>query len=50
LSENPQYNYINENEVIRILSKAVLNGGILKNQIRHSENIQDMLGRNRVYD
>jgi len=50
LSENPQYNYINEKEVIRILSKAVLNGGILKNQIRHSENIQDMLGKNRVYD
>ncbi|MFM9943707.1 MAG: nuclease-related domain-containing protein, partial [Bacteroidia bacterium] len=48
--ENKQYNYSNLNEVIRILSEAVMNGGDLKNQIQHSKNINDMLGSNRIFD
>jgi len=50
LRDNRPYIYNNENEVIRILREAVTNGGNIKNQIQHSENIKDMLGTHRVFD
>jgi len=50
LRDNKPVLYTNESEVIRILRRAVINGGIVKNQIQHSENIKDMLGTDRVFD
>lgn len=50
LKENILASYNNEKEVIRILKEAVKNGGNKENQIRHSENIEDMLGKNRVFN
>jgi hypothetical protein len=50
LSENNTFFFPNENEVIRILREAVANGGYIKNQIIHNQNIQDMLGTKRVFD
>jgi hypothetical protein len=44
LKENNPVNYVNEKEVLRILKEAVRNGGIIENQIKHRENIKDMLG------
>lgn len=50
LKENNPVNYINENEVLRILKEAATNGGIIENQIKHRENIKDMLGEDRVFN
>jgi hypothetical protein len=50
LGDNPPCIYKNESEVIRILRESVTNGGNIKNQIQHSENIKDMLGTHRVFD
>lgn len=50
LRENNPVNYINENEVLRILKEAVIKGGIIENKIKHNENIKDMLGEERVFN
>lgn len=50
LHENTHIRYDNEEEVFRILKRGVANGGIIENQIRHRENIRDMLGRHRIFD
>ncbi|HYF67819.1 MAG TPA: NERD domain-containing protein [Ohtaekwangia sp.] len=50
LRDNQPYIYSNENEIIWILREAVTNGGNLKNQTHHSENIKDMLGTHRIFD
>jgi hypothetical protein len=50
LKDNKPIIYTNENEVVQILREAVINGGNIKNQIQHSENIKDMLGTHRVFD
>ena len=50
LKSNQPFLYTNKIEVIRILREAVTNGGIVENQIQHSESITDMLGKHRVFD
>jgi hypothetical protein len=50
LKENEPVHYANEGEVFGILKEAVINGGIIENQIRHKENIKDMLGKHRIFD
>lgn len=50
LRDNKPVLYTNENEIIRILRGAVIKGGIIENQIQHSENIKDMLGTHRVFN
>ncbi len=50
LRDNPPYYYTDKNEVIRVLRDAVTNGAILENQIKHVDNIKDMLGTNRIFD
>lgn len=50
LRDNSLYSYTNENEVIRILRAAVTNGADKKNQIQHIENINEMLGTNRIFE
>jgi len=50
LNENERCQYNNVVEVYRVLKEAVINGGIIENQIRHKENIKDMLGTHRIFD
>lgn len=50
LTENRSYFYGDEDKVIRILGEAVTKGGIIQNQNRHHENLNNMLGTNRVLD
>ncbi len=50
LQTNEPVFYTNENEIIRILRQAVVNGGIRENQIQHSANMTDMLGIHRIFD
>ena len=42
--------YSDKIEVLRILKQAVKNGGNLINQEKHVENINDMIGKDRIYD
>jgi hypothetical protein len=42
--------YTDKHEVLRILRQAVLNGGNLHNQEKHINNINDMLGKDRIFD
>jgi hypothetical protein len=46
--ENPDAEYTDKHEVIRILKAAVDNGNNTDNQTKHVENIKDMLGKDRV--
>ena len=48
--ENEPVHYTNAAEVFRVLKKAVTNGDTIENQIRHQENIKDMLGKHRIFD
>ena len=50
LKENKPVHYTNGVEVFRVLKEAVINGGTIENQIRHQENIKDMLGKHRIFD
>jgi hypothetical protein len=50
LKGNEPVHYTNGVEVFRVLKEAVTNGGIIENQIRHKVNIQDMLGKHRIFD
>lgn len=50
LEENKRVHYIDVAEVFRVLKEAVTNGGILENQILHQKNIEDMLGKHRIFD
>jgi hypothetical protein len=50
LEQKDAFHYNNLVEVFRVLQQAVLNGGVLENQILHKENIQEMLGKNRIFD
>lgn len=42
--------YTDKKEVVRILNQAVKNGGDISNQEKHVENINDMLGKDRIFD
>ena len=42
--------YTDKHEVLRVLQKAALNGGNVKTQIEHNENIEGMLGKDRIFD
>lgn len=50
LRENEPVHYTNVIELFRVLKEAVTNGGIIENQVRHRENIKDMLGKHRIFD
>jgi hypothetical protein len=50
LKNNEPVHYTNSVEVFRVLKEAVINGGIIENQLRHKENIKDMLGKHRIFD
>lgn len=42
--------YTNKKEIVGILKQAVLKGESLSNQEKHIENINDMLGKDRIFD
>jgi uncharacterized protein YraI len=48
--ENTPYDYHNFEDVINFLNSAKIKGGILDYQHQHVENINDMLGKNRIFD
>ena len=42
--------YTNKQDVLRILQQAVLNGENIKKQKKHIDNINNMLGKHRIFD
>ncbi len=42
--------YTDKKEVVRILQQAVLKGENINNQEKHIQNINDMLGKDRIFD
>ena len=49
-SNNKLVQYMNVNEVVNILKKAAQNGENKDMQMQHIENINDMLGKHRVFN
>ncbi|GHT68751.1 hypothetical protein AGMMS50239_34470 [Bacteroidia bacterium] len=47
---NEPVQYSNENEVVRILKEAVKNGENKEIQIQHIKNVNDMLGKDSIFD
>ena len=47
---NEAVQYVNIQEVARVLKEAVVNGESEENQKQHIENIKDMLGKDRIFD
>jgi hypothetical protein len=50
LKENKPVHYYNADDIVRVLKQAVNNGASSEIQHRHSENIKDMLGKDRILD
>ena len=50
LSENTPANYTNKREIVNLLEQAVRNGDNNEVVVRHTKNITNMLGKDRVYD
>ncbi len=50
LKENEPVEYANKNEIVEVLKEAVENGDHKENQIRHLENIKDMIGKERIFE
>jgi hypothetical protein len=50
LTGNTTVLYNNENEIVRVLQNAVVNGGNKDTQTQHVVNIKDMLGSDRIFD
>ncbi|WP_452229453.1 nuclease-related domain-containing protein [Lacinutrix sp. MEBiC02404] len=47
---NEPATYTNKREIIRVLKNAVKNGENKINQKKHIDNINDMIGKDRIYD
>jgi uncharacterized protein YraI len=50
MKNNEPVRYSNMNEMVRTLKEAVDNGENKENQFKHIENIEDMIGKNRLFD
>lgn len=50
IDENPPANYTDKHEIVRILKSAVDNGNNEDMATKHAEQVQDMLGKDRVFD
>lgn len=50
LQENELANYTNKREVVEVLKYAVKTGESRQTQIRHVENIENMLGKHRIFE
>lgn len=49
MQRNSLANYKDKHKVVEILKAAVINGDKLETEIRHIENIKDMLGTDRIF-
>ena len=49
MQNNKPAQYTNKHEVVRVLKEAVANGNDMANQIKHVENVEDMLGKDRIF-
>ena len=50
ISENGPANYTDKHEIVRILKQAVLNGNDTNIQENHITQIEDMIGKNRLFE
>jgi len=50
MSNNESAQYTNKIEVVKVLSEAVQNGENKNIQIKHIENIKEMLGKDRIFE
>jgi len=50
LKQNEPVEYTNTDEMLRILKEAVEIGESKENQIKHIENIKDMIGKERIFE
>ena len=50
LEENEPANYTDKHEIVRILKAAVENGAKENMAEQHADEVQDMLGQDRVFD
>ena len=50
IDENPPANYTDKREIVRVLKNAVDNGKKEEIVTKHAEQVQDMLGEDRVFD
>lgn len=50
MKNNEPAKYINKKEIVQVLKEAVTNGESMEIQNQHIENIEDMLGKNRIFD
>lgn len=50
ISNSPPANYTDKHEVIRTLANAVQNGAAPEIQEQHAASVQDMIGKDRVFD
>jgi hypothetical protein len=49
LKENPNVEYTYKDQLLDILKDAVKNGSDAKNRIKHTQDIEDMLGKSRIF-
>ena len=42
--------YCDKIKIVRVLKEAVKNGEDIKTQVHHANSIQDMLGKDRIFD
>lgn len=50
MKNNELTRYTNKNEIVRVLKEAAKNGEDKKTRLQHIENVQDMLGKDRIFD
>ena len=48
--ENKIVNYNSKEDILQTLKEAVANGEITENQVLHTENIKNMLGKHRIFE
>ncbi len=50
INDNPPASYTDKHEIMRILKQAVENGATPEIQEQHAASVQDMIGKDRVFD
>jgi len=50
MKNNEPAKYTDKKEVVQVFKEAVKNGESMETQNQHIENIEDMLGKKRIFD
>jgi len=50
LENNNRIQYSNEEQILEVLKQAAIKGGIEENRVQHNKNIDDMLGKRRLFN